>query len=720
MKTDREILQRLGRVGPIFFERFPTLHPVQREAIPPILGGQDVLLCSATASGKTEAIFAPLAVRLGVSRRQAIRLLAVCPTRALVNDLYVRLEAPFSRLGWRIGRQTSDHGDKQAAPDLLITTPESLDSMLVRDATRDKGKLLGHLLADVCALFLDEIHLYEGSARGDQVAWLVARLHRLREYAHRRGWVGDEGLQVCGASATVSDPVGLASRLFRTQPTVVQVPGNREIDVLGDVGWLDLHCIGEPEQIRAYLGRANGPTDLASIESHVWRAIANGLSDGCRKALVFVPTRSLCDRLSAFLASELRKRRDVYVGAHHGSLAREFRERAERAFAQTRDAVLVATTTLEIGIDIGDVDVVVLVGPPPDVGGLLQRIGRSGRRAGRTRVVPIARDEIEAHAFGSLLDAATHGRLDESVGGHRWSVFVQQAASYVAQAHPSGRLREELLALAKSVWPAEENRDRAVRILDGLIAQGVLVSDGNRLFLGEAFSNAVEGMGTGLHSNIGAGRGGVPVVDASTGEVVAYVSQVPEGAERVALAGEHWEVVNETGEFLLRPAEGTARAEAFRYSARRGPVKGAFASHVQRGFGFAPQEAPVLSSRGDWLWFHFGGSAFQVALQVLSPGLARVKGLEGLAVRGALDLPSLRRLCEDHQSMCTTLEVRADLLESALASGPYQSYLPPNIRASVTLELLDPLRFSRWVASRVVWTLDALDPRTDRLINALT
>src|SRR4030042_7053120 len=184
--SDREIINKLWKVGQAFFGRFHSLREVQRQAFFPIMTGRNVLVSSATASGKTEAIFAPLVSRIrSMTRgaRQRIRILAVAPTRALVNDLHARLERPLFELGLACGRQTSDHREKRKMPDVLITTPESFDSMLVREGTRKKGTLDDHLPAGVAAVFIDEAHLFDASPRGDHVAWLLGRLRRLRAYA---------------------------------------------------------------------------------------------------------------------------------------------------------------------------------------------------------------------------------------------------------------------------------------------------------------------------------------------------------------------------------------------------------------------------------------------------------------------------------------------------------------------------------------------------------
>jgi ATP-dependent Lhr-like helicase len=235
MASDRDFIRKLGPVGQSFFGRFHVLREIQRRSLEPIFLGKNVLVSSATASGKTEAVFAPLVARLRATRPRAekrIRLLAVAPTRALVNDLHVRLGGPLTELGWSCGRQTSDHRDKSQRPDVLITTPESFDSMMVRDGVWKQGILSGHLLAHVEAVFVDEVHLFASSPRGDQVVWLLGRLRRLKEHAVRMGWTLDKDVQVCAASATVQDHRGLANKVLGKESEVVLVPGTLEMELL--------------------------------------------------------------------------------------------------------------------------------------------------------------------------------------------------------------------------------------------------------------------------------------------------------------------------------------------------------------------------------------------------------------------------------------------------------------------------------------------------------
>jgi ATP-dependent Lhr-like helicase len=705
MPSDLELIERLGPTGRAFFGDFDRLRDVQRQALSVIFEGSDVLVASPTASGKTEAVLAPLVARLRSIRTPGIKLLAVGPTRALVNDLHARLVDPLATVGWRCGRQTSDHAEKHKRPELLITTPESFDSMLVRDGTRSHGVLESHLLATVSGIFVDEAHAFDGSARGDQLASLIGRLRRLRAYAAEHGWTPDSGLQACGASATVHQPGLLASRLFGGTPAVVQVGGSREIETLlrNEAGlpveWRPLAGL-DTQTVLGRLLRIDGREDLDATGRHVWAAIHDGAAGGCRKVLVFVPTRALCDRLSAHLRTYLVERRDLYVGAHHGSLSRERREDAEHSFADRRDAVLVATSTLELGIDIGDVDAVALIGPPPDVASLLQRIGRAGRRLGKTRVVPIARDELEARALASMLTAGCAGELDDRPSGRRWSVFVQQAASSIAQAGQRGRQRSDLIALATQVFGGEQSATRAERILDGLVEQERLHAEGGRLFLGADYSDRLRSGGGDLHNNLDAGNVGIPVVDATTGELIAHVAGAPEGT--IALAGSTWRVVHESGELLVRGAKPDTVGEAFMYPTRAAPKGRAFAWHVRRGLGLAADEAPIVDIEGTLFWFHFGGAAYDVALRVLLPGLRSGGSFAGLAIRGVPDIATVRALCGDPTALATKLLPHADRLQNAVTPGPYQAQLPEEIRREVVVELLDVPAFTRWLGTRVI------------------
>ena len=712
--TDRDIVSDLGTVGRAFFGQFSTLREVQRRAIPPIHAGGNVLVTSATASGKTEAVIAPLVARTrdrAPSSHARIRMLLIAPTRALVNDLAERLKVPLKRLGLTCGRQTSDHRDKSRQPFVLITTPESFDSMLVRDARKADGAVVDHLLAGVLSVFVDEAHLFDGSARGDQLCWLLARLRRLKRMNVDQLPDESSRLQVCAASATVSTPDSLAGRMLGANAIALHVAGTREIDVFLSPDWIPLDSVENVVSLRDHLGLTPSRA-IAECAAARLRQVMASTDKTVRKALVFVPSRRLCDILSTHLHGALSRHRDMRVLAHHGSLVRRVREEAEQAFAAERDAVLVATTTLEVGVDIGDVDLVVLVGAPPGTRSLLQRIGRSGRRIGRTRVLALARTLIEQAAMTSMLLSARDGNLEPQGYARRWSVLVQQAASFVAQGGGRGRRRADLRALALDVWPGDDETEDAV--VDALIANERLAEERDRLLLDGAWADRFDAGGTGMHANIGALGSGTPVVDASTGETIAHVAALGEG-QVVALAGQRWRTRQVDGEILLTP-EGTADVhDAFYYTSRRGPVGVEYAVHVRRGLGLGEFDAPVIESGEESTWFHFGGSAYQFLLCELLC-LDALGSLAGLAVRGSPESGTLAGLAaSDEVVLREAVETRFERLEHLLDPGPYQRDLPEPCRRRVVAELFDVPRFRQWLTTRRVWMLARDDPRWNQL-----
>lgn len=719
--TDHDIVRRLGSSARAFFGNFHRLREIQRQAAGPVRDGQSVLLVSATASGKTEAVMAPLVARLVKTcplREHAVRLLVVAPTRALVNDLVARIEGPLERLALTCGRQTGDWRDKARCPYVLVTTPESLDSMLVRDGTTVEGRIAGHSLAGVNAVFIDEAHLFDNTARGDQLSWLLGRLRRVR----RLNVSGADGehvpLQICAASATVGDAEGLAGRLLGADAVVLKVSGAREVSLFGPPGEPVWRLLKPTDSVLSAMSmlEALPPKDReAEIERRLWQALSGGNGPGMRKALVFVPTRRFCDRLSTGLHAALRRRRDIVVLAHHGSLERDKRQNAERAFAESRDAVMVATTTLEVGIDIGDVDFVALVGAPPGTQALMQRIGRAGRRVGGTRILALPRTEMDRAAMASMLISTRDGRLEPGAHARRWSVFVQQAASFTAQNGLRGRRRGDLLELAQDVWP-DPQPGTAEAILDRLIdARYLDPVHGKRVVLGEAWADAFGPGGRGMHANMDSPAGAVPVVDSGSGQTIAHVEGLSDVENGVALGGQLWDAQIVNGEVLLS-ARGAGRPRgSFRYAARRAPVGLEFATHVRRGLGFDEVDAPLVSPDGDPVWLHFGGSAYQTVLAHIAPSVRPLAGLQGVAMAGQPGKGELRRLASSKRALCDAVESLHDSLKHSAAPGRYHSDLPEPCRKEVISNLFDVPRFVQWLATRRVWGLDENDPRRKSL-----
>jgi len=314
IKTDRDIFRLLERTWPAFFEVHGRLLDIQRKAIPVILQGKNILVSSPTASGKTEAVCAPLIER-NIDINSPWTILYISPTRALVNDLYERLYTPLSRMTLSLIRRTGDHPAKlDKIPHVLITTPESFDSIMCRGRLDDDN--YGHILSQVKALVLDEIHLLYGSPRGEQVRWLIEILKRLKEQAYRCKWTCSNKIQIVGLSATVPEPQKVIYD-FMKEGEYVSTDGKRELTVVNESA--------EPvcEALVKYLNN----------HKH------------SEKILVFCNARKRVDSLASELKKELVKY-GYSVVAHHGSLSQTLREKAEKAIKDRDRIIAFATSTL--------------------------------------------------------------------------------------------------------------------------------------------------------------------------------------------------------------------------------------------------------------------------------------------------------------------------------------------------------------------------------------
>lgn len=355
--TPAEYRAAFPRMYAALVARHPAPAPIQLAAAKPLARAREVLLCAPTAAGKTEAWMVPIGERHLRVDDPTPRVLIVSPTRALVNDLYRRLFPALTEAGIKIGRWTGDHKDGGRIQAATLLTPEGLDARLSR----------GTDLSTITAVILDEIHVLDGSARGDQLRILLKRL-RART-----------SVQVVGASATVADPEGLAWRY-----------------------------LVDPEVVRAGAGRSiSGRIELSTEPAHIAACLHEAAKAGFRKVLLFARSRNDVERLSRKLSGVAPFGANVV--AHHGSLGRTERLSVEQRFLALPFALCVATSTLEMGIDIGDVDLVALHGVPSSAASLLQRIGRGGRREGRSTFIAFVETAFEEGALRTLLAAGKRG-----------------------------------------------------------------------------------------------------------------------------------------------------------------------------------------------------------------------------------------------------------------------------------------------------------------------
>ena len=506
------IKKRLRRTWHTFFARSGHLLPVQERAIPEVLAGRNLIVVSPTASGKTEAVVAPLCELILRKQLSGLSVIYLTPTRALANDLFERLCDQMTELRITVDVRTGDRPalNWRKPPDFLITTPESLDSAICRHPAA---------LRSLLAVIVDEIHLIDGTYRGDQVRILLKRLER--------------PFSTYLLSATVRDPAGVASRYMQ------------------DYGIIST-------------GEERHP--IATTLSSLSEAFEMADEEKLKKLLIFCNSRKNVEMV-AREAREIRGEAGVVV--HHGSLHRKVREETEMLMKSARRLVCVSTMTLEAGIDIGDVDAVVLADLPPDTVSLVQRAGRAGRRNGHMRVFAICDDET-APVFEEMLDAGISGPADYSPD---LSVVVQQIFSMLFGG-PCGLIYEEISANFEEFCNPEV---LGGRIIPYLVDTGIVQKRGGRLFASEMVMNLGE-RGE-IHSNIPDSRGFL-VIESRRNLEIGEI-ELPEETlgkrEPFVLAGRVWEIEEiRKNRIYVRLAGRPAAPAGFGKADKRG----AFSEHL--------------------------------------------------------------------------------------------------------------------------------------------
>ncbi len=427
-----------------FSAHFDQPTEVQARAWPAIRAGQPSLIAAPTGSGKTLAAFMAaidqlLVEGLATPLPDETRVLYVSPLKALSNDIHRNLELPLNGIRDRLlesgladvsitARVRS--GDtspaereamKRTPPHILVTTPESLYILLTSDSGRK-------MLRSVHSVIVDEIHALAGNKRGAHLSLSLQRLDALCNQPPVR----------IGLSATQKPVEAMAAFLTGRQHDDVERPCH--IIDTGHVRERDirLEVTGSPLE--------------AVMANEVWAEIYDRLAqlaEDHRTTLIFVNTRRLAERAAKALAERLGE--DV-VTAHHGSLAKEHRLDAEQRLKQGQLRALVATASLELGIDIGDVDLVCQIGSPRAIATFLQRVGRSGHAVEATprgRLFPLSRDDlVECTA---LLDAIRRDELDViHIPDHPLDVLAQQIVAEVASREWD---EQSLYACFTRAWP---------------------------------------------------------------------------------------------------------------------------------------------------------------------------------------------------------------------------------------------------------------------------
>ncbi|MCC7272535.1 MAG: ligase-associated DNA damage response DEXH box helicase [Alphaproteobacteria bacterium] len=360
-----------------------TPHPHQLALLDAAAAGRSSLLIAPTGGGKTLAGFLPSLVDLGAAPRDGLHTLYISPLKALAVDIHRNLQAPIGELGLPIIVETRT-GDTPAArrarqrrrpPQMLMTTPESLALMLsYTDAAT--------MFAGLSAVIVDELHALAGTKRGDLLALGLARLARLAPASRR-----------VGLSATVAHPAALARWIGA---------GDRPVDIVGGGA-------GAAPDVSILV--PDGPLPWAGhMAIHAMPAVYAKIAEA-GTTIVFVNTRAQAE----LVFQELWRLNDANlpIALHHGSLAVEQRRRVEAAMATGRLRAVVATSSLDLGIDWAAVDLVIQVGAPKGASRLIQRVGRANHRLDRpSRAILVPANRFEVLECRAALDAVDAGTLD--------------------------------------------------------------------------------------------------------------------------------------------------------------------------------------------------------------------------------------------------------------------------------------------------------------------
>lgn len=441
--------------------------PAQERGWPAIRDGRDTLIAAPTGSGKTLAAFLAVLddlVREGVGAPlpDEVRVVYVSPLKALSADIHRNLAEPRRgirqaaealgfeppRLSAAVRTGDSTTGERAAMlrrpPHIVVTTPESLYLLLTAARTRE-------MLRTARTVILDEIHAVIGTRRG---AHLALTLERLQHVARRR-------LQRIGLSATQT-PIDLVGRYLvgsgEPPPVIVDEGHMRPMDLALEVPGSPLEAVMSHEVWSEYYDRL---TSL--IGEH-------------RTTIVFVNTRRMAERIARQLSDRLG---DEAVAAHHGSLSKEKRLDAETRLKTGRLRALVATSSLELGIDIGHVDLVCQIGSPHRLATFLQRVGRSGHAVQglpKGRLFPISRDDLVECA--ALLRAVRRGALDALVAHDApLDVLAQQI---VAEASCEDHAEDTLFSLVRRAWPYRDLSRADFDAVVAMAAEGFTTRRGRR------------------------------------------------------------------------------------------------------------------------------------------------------------------------------------------------------------------------------------------------
>lgn len=546
-RLQQAIVSRLG---------WTSLRPVQELASHALLDGDNAVVLAPTAGGKTEAAVFPLLAGLMEREPEGVGVVYLAPIKALLNNQADRLATYAEMVGLRSFVWHGDVGDSarrafvRAPAEVLLTTPESLEVMLL-SARVPHPKLFG----DLRAVIVDEVHALAGSDRG---AHLMSVLERLAVHT------GND-LQRVGLSATVGNPDDILAWLTATSRRA-----GRVVDPPKEPSKKDLKV-------------------LLFDTTHAIAREAGRLATG-RKSLFFCQSRSLTEAVA-----ERLRGRGTEVFVHHSSVSREEREAAEERFSYGRDACIVCTSTLELGIDVGDLDLVFQANAPSTVSSFLQRMGRTGRRPEtRANTTFLCEDAEAALQAVAIVELARRGWVEPVPVRRRcWPVLVHQLLALALQ-HGAVAPDDAWRLLSRVPDFAGIGREEFDALVAHLVAGDFLYATGGKLAIGDE-TERVFGRRNFMELYAVFSTPELYRVETGAGYLVGYLEQgfvdkLVEDMSSFLLSGRAWTVVR------IRHRERDVRVEP----APRGkkPSWGAFAPQAL-GYELCQEMAALIVSEAE-------------------------------------------------------------------------------------------------------------------------
>ncbi len=657
----KEIKQKLKRTWGAFFSRFGSFTPIQEITIPHILNKENVIVISPAATGKTEAVIAPVLENLLKEDVKGLKVLYITPTRALVNDLFRRLEEPITALNLTIGRKTGDHPviEKRYLPNILLTTPESFDSLLSREPT---------IFINLFAVILDEIHLLDNTPRGDQLRVLLNRLRRILQKT-------DNNLQYCALSATIDD-FKIGDRYFDNSKLCF-LKSPREIEYI-----------------------------LIPTKNFIKEVFKIAQVRQVKKILAFFNARSFAESFSQkFRIPPFEDQ--VFV--HHASLPRSKREEVERFMNQSERAILLATSTLELGIDIGDVDAIIIYRPPYNISSLLQRIGRGNRRTNKLFAIGVYMNNWEKILFEIFFDCARIGELYEKKYQPSLSVIPQQIYSYLYQRRRIGTTLKSIYQVFQPIYPEATIKD----VFKQLLSKGVIKEMRPGIYyLTDKIENKIA-YGK-IHSNIAEKSfGEYDVYEISSGVLVGRVFYL---LEKFILGGKYWEKVQvrekEKKVYARLIGEGPEFSKIFEGKGA-GNYNYLLSAILKNRFFpiLMPEEIPFFYDGKNTHIFHLFGSlyGFIIAESLYEEGIDAVD-IEGkILTLQNFQMPDDRFPVPRFDSIKKIIANNIERFEDALGSGAFFYDLPVELQIEDHMLNLDISGFLDFIRCLKLKKIDVKD-----------